>query len=274
MYRIIACDLDETLLDSAHAIPERNRKAIQKASDQGVWFVCSTGRPYNSVIDTLEELGLNKEGQYILSFNGGMITEAVTERVLHYEHLDFERARAIYDFARARHVPLHVYIRDHVYIIDCDEDEWNYIGGRMSNVNCDEPSLDFLEGQDIIKMLFVNRDKAVLEDLQKQMGPLCDGLDVSFSSNRYMEFNPQGVNKGAGLRQLAQALEVDMSQTIAIGDNINDLPMIQAAAIGAGVANSNPAILPDCQYVCTSDNDHGAVGEVIERFVLNQADQD
>ena len=93
-------------------------------------------------------------------------------------------------------------------------------------------------------------------------------MDVSYSSNRFIEFNHTGVNKGTGLMSLAGMLGVKTEETIAIGDNFNDLSMIKAAGLGVGVANSIEGIKKDCDYITKASNDEGAVAEVIEKFIL------
>ena len=93
-------------------------------------------------------------------------------------------------------------------------------------------------------------------------------MDVSYSSNRYIEFNHKGVNKGAGLKKLADLLHIDIQDTIAIGDNYNDLSMIKDAGLGVGVQNAAPGIKTDCDYITTATCEEGAVCEVIEKFVL------
>lgn len=76
MYKIIVCDLDETLISKDRTISQENIQAIRQATEKGVIFVPCTGRGYNSVHNTTKELGLyGKEGQYVISYNGGAITE-------------------------------------------------------------------------------------------------------------------------------------------------------------------------------------------------------
>ena len=91
---------------------------------------------------------------------------------------------------------------------------------------------------------------------------------MSYSSNRYLEFNARGVNKGAGLMRLADMLGVPREQTIAIGDNYNDLSMVEAAGLGVLMANAPEELKPRADYVTHDDNDAGGVAEVIEKFVL------
>ena len=87
--------------------------------------------------------------------------------------------------------------------------------------------IDFLKGQEIVKVLYMNTDYDYLKKIEDDLKDITGDLDVSYSSNRYIEFNHQGVNKGQGLKKLADILGVDIKETIAIGDNFNDLSMIK-----------------------------------------------
>lgn len=85
MYKIIACDLDETLIRQDRTISKEDKEAIKKAKELGVKFVPATGRGYNTVDGTLKELGLyEEEGQYVISYNGGAITENKENKLLHF----------------------------------------------------------------------------------------------------------------------------------------------------------------------------------------------
>ena len=97
---------------------------------------------------------------------------------------------------------------------------------------------------------------------------LWDLLDVSYSSNRYIEFNHQGVNKGQGLKKLADILGVDIKDTIAIGDNFNDLSMIKVAGLGVGVQNTVENMKKECDVITKATNNENAVAEVISKYIL------
>ena len=131
-----------------------------------------------------------------------------------------------------------------------------------------DQNLDFLKGQEIVKVLYTNTDFEYLQSIDRDLKDITYDMDVSYSSNRYIEFNHKGVNKGAGLKKLANLLHIDIQDTIAIGDNYNDLSMIKDAGLGVGVQNAAPGIKPDCDYITMATCEEGAVCEVIEKFVL------
>lgn len=269
MYKIVVSDLDETLLNSEKRVTEENLRAIRAVREMGVKFAPASGRGFRSMEKTLKELDLyDREQEYVISFNGGAITENRGNRVLHYQALPFAEAAELYRRGLQYDVCIHAYTIDTVYVYNFVPWERDFLAGRMAVVETDKRSLDFLKGQDIIKCLYMNTDHAYLEEIARDLSGLTGDMDVSYSSNRYLEFNPQGVNKGSGLRKLAELLGVDMKDTIAIGDNYNDLSMIQAAGLGVGVQNTVEELKPLCDYVTAADYNHSAVAEVLRRFIL------
>ncbi len=273
MYRLIAADLDETLLDSGHHVPERVRAAISAARRLGARFVPATGRPFASVAGTLDELGLlGAPGEYVLSFNGGVITENSRSKPLTSCGLDPQRAEGLYAFGARHGFCMHLYTLDHVYVRNYLPEERAYIGGRMNIVETDEKDLGFLAqtGEHVVKLLFMSLDMDLLHSTADHLAGLglTEGLEVVYSSNRYLEFNAPGVSKGIGLLELARMLGIPPEETMAIGDSSNDIPMIRAAGLGVAVANATDETKAAADYVCRENNDVGGVAEAIERFVL------
>lgn len=274
MYKLIACDLDETLLGTGGVLPEANVDAIVRARKAGVKFVPASGRGYRSMDKMLKDLGVwDLPEEYVISFNGGAVTENKDSRLLHFQGLPYDLACRLFERGLDYDVCIHVYTRDKVYVFRLNEDEKNYVGGRMEIIECSEKNLDFLKGQTIVKVLFENTDVPYLEQIASEMEDLTGPLDVSYSSNRYLEFNQGGVNKGSGLKFLAEYLGCSLDECIAIGDNSNDLSMIQEAGMGVGVKNSAEAIKPFCNYITQADNNHGAVAEVIDKFIFGKDPQ-
>lgn len=269
-YKIIACDMDETLLSSDASICRRNIEAIAKAKAQGVKFVPCTGRGFRSVEGVLKTLNLFDEaGQYVIGFNGASITENKGHRSLFWDPIPFDLADRIYRKSASYGLCMHIYTRDTVYISDVTPDEEDFLRGRMAYVPTAEKTLDFLRGkEEVCKLIIMNTDYSRLQEIHAEMMPLLDDITVSFSSNRYIEFMHKGVTKGVALLKLAAMLGVQPEETMAIGDNINDIEMLQAAGLSVGVHNLNPLIRQYCNVVTNATNNDGAVGEAIETFVL------
>lgn len=273
MIRLIASDLDETLLDDAHHVPQRVRDAVAAARRLGVRFVPATGRPFRSVEVTLAELGLlGATDEYVLSFNGGVLTENSQMRPLTSCSLPRRRAEALYEYGVSHGLCMHVNTLDPVFLYNYVPEERAYIEGRMNIVETDAPTLDALydAGHVVVKLIYMSLDMGLLRSAQDELDAagLTEGLDVCYSGNRYLECNAPGVNKGAGLMGLARRLGIPREEVMAIGDNSNDVPMIEAAGVGVAVANATDEAKAAADYVCEADNNAGAVAEAIERFVL------
>ena len=268
-YKIIACDLDETLLGPDRRVSPGNRDAIRRAREKGVRFVPATGRGFSSVQGVLRELGLyDMPGEYVLSYNGGAITENRGNRLLRFDGLSFAQAEALFRRGLEYDVCIHVYTREKVYVYAMTPNEEEHLRGRMAVETLETPNIEFLREEPIGKVLYNHTDLAYLGRIEGEIKDLTGELEVSYSSARYIEFNPRGVSKGNGLRRLAALLGVAREDTIAIGDNINDRSMILAAGLGVGVQNAVEEIRPCCDYITSAAYDQDAVAEVIEKFVL------
>ncbi len=269
MIKIIASDLDETLLGHTRSVSEKNRKAILAAAGAGVKFVPATGRGYRTVGKTLAEIGLlDKPEEYVISFNGAAITENAGSRLLKFDGLPFARVNELFRRGQEYGFCMHIYTRDTVYVYRYDDEDRAYVTGRMEVVEMKEDSIDFLKDEPLAKILYARADMDYLRKVREEVRDISDGLDVSFSSGRYLEFNRGGVNKGAGLLWLADYLGVAREETMALGDSTNDLTMLEAAGIGVGVANASEDVRAVCDVITDHTCEEDAVAEAIERFVL------
>lgn len=274
VYRLVASDMDETFLDSNHAIPPTNLRALRRMRELGVLFVPSSGRWYSSIMDNFPgEARELLEGSYVLSYNGGFINRVGDPEPLTTCGLSRTCAEELYARGRELGLAMHINVADgHVFVPDADDDERAYLASisGVTHVNSkDHPDLSFLEGRDIVKILYVNRDFDALQELGASLAPVAErlGVEVTFSSKRYLEFMPAGVNKGTGLARLAKMLEIPLSEVIAVGDSANDLSMIQAAGLGVGVANVTDDVHPSCDVVLNTTGMDGAFEELVERFL-------
>ena len=267
MYRIIATDLDETMLNDDHEVSTKDIETINKLADRGVKFVLATGRGYNSTFELQKRIGLfGRKNEYVISFNGGIVTDNYNNEAIYRRGMSFDQASALFAEGLRRGLCTHVYTEDKVYIVNYYDEEKRYTHGRMPITEVFWDSLEPIRGQQIIKTLFMDSNVSNLEKVEKEIKDLTEGLAISYSSNRYLEFNNRNANKGIGLQKLAELLNVPIEETIAVGDNINDLAMIKTAGMGIGVRNSNPLIIPDCDLILDATNNDDPITEIYNRF--------
>ena len=128
--------------------------------------------------------------------------------------------------------------------------------------------------EQIIRIIYSNQNMDYLKQIKKDFESLSinNELDIFFSSGRYMELNPKGMNKGFAIKWLSNYLNIDIKDTIAIGDNYNDISMIQEAGLGCCVSSAHEDVKKVSDYICKKDFFEGSVKEVIEKFILKKSD--
>lgn len=274
MYKLVATDMDETFLDHDHQIPEANIRAMQRMKELGVLFVPSSGRWYSSIMDNFAHLDpALLEGSYVISYNGGFINRVGDPNPLTSCGIGRACAEELYALGRELGKCMHVNVADgHVFVCDAPEAERTYlekISGVTHFSSAEHTDLSFLDSRDIVKLIFMDPDFEGLQQLGRELEPMAQrlGVEITFSSKRYLEFMPAGIDKGYGLKKLAEMLGTPMDQVIGVGDSANDLAMIKAAGLGVGVANVTDDVRPYCDIVLESTGDDGAFEELVEKYL-------
>ncbi|MBE6469176.1 MAG: HAD family phosphatase [Coriobacteriaceae bacterium] len=276
MYRLIASDMDETFLDAEHRIPEVNIRAIRRAREHGVLFVPSSGRAYASIMHSIGAIDpALMEGSFVISFNGGFINRYGDPEPFASCGLTSAVAARLYEDGLRRGLCVLLNMPDGtVHIVDAPESERRYVRAYRGIELKDSASHRTFESLRLptapVKVCYMSDDFEGLKRLGERLAPAFFelGVEPTFSSGRYMELMPAGINKGAGLLRLAEILGIAPEQTIAVGDSANDLAMIEAAGLGVGVANVTDDVRPFCDAVLRASADDGAIAEVVERFIL------
>ncbi|MDM8245605.1 Cof-type HAD-IIB family hydrolase [Collinsella tanakaei] len=273
MYRLIASDMDETFLGEGHIVPPANVAALERLRELGVLFVPSSGRPYRSIMASLADIDpALLAGSYVISYNGGFINRYGDETPLLRTVMDRDVLRWLYDYAVERRICMHVYTESGRILTQFVNDvERSYIENLsdIEELPDDADAIGAAGGEEFPKIIFMDPDFSKMKALGAKLRPELDPalVDITYSSNRYVEFVPHDVNKGTGLAHLAELLGIDMADTIGIGDSENDLAMIQAAGLGVGVANVSDGTRPFCDMVLDTTADDGALPELLKRVI-------
>ena len=169
-YKLIACDLDETLLNDEHLVGAKNVAAIKRAREEyGVKFVPATGRGFMQIQPELKELQLyDLEGEYVISFNGGALTENKNNRIIEFKGLEFSKMKEIFEAGLNFDVCIHVYTPDNLYVFNLSESERQRIKNqKLEAVYPEVNSVDFLKDTPISKILYQNVDVPYLMSLEE-----------------------------------------------------------------------------------------------------------
>ena len=272
MYRLVASDMDETFLNDRHRVPEVNKHALERMRELGVLFVPSSGRPYQSIVNTLAELDRSLlEGSYVISYNGGFINRFGDPEPLRSMTIDRPSVEVLYAWGVEHRKAMHVYTASGTAFTQfLPAEEREYLSCFSGIVELDDAvhTLDFADSN-LVKIIFMDLDCAACHRIGDELSTLLDPTKVSvtYSSSRYVEFVPAGMDKGAGLKHLAELLGIPIAETIGVGDSTNDLAMIQAAGLGVGVANVTDDVRPYCDIVLETTGAAGAFPELVERVL-------
>lgn len=265
-YRLIAVDLDDTLLTDDLSVTEPTRRAMAEAIAQGAHLTIATGRMFDSAQRIARQIGLNVP---IITYQGSLIKNLLDEQVLYERSVPAGVAARIYDYCLANGLHLQTYVNDKLYAAEENERLLKYAAQSKIpyTIEADFKRAIAREGQ--TKLLAIDepaRLDALLPELKRLFG---DEIHVTKSKPNYVEFTHLEGTKGHALRFLAAHYGIPIEETIGIGDAMNDHEMIEAAGLGVAMANAVPALKEIADYVTLSNNEDG-VKHVLDKFVLNK----
>lgn len=270
--KMIFLDLDGTLLDDGKNLPKENRDAMEAALAMGHKVIVCTGRPLSSAVKLLPELGLDKPDCYAITFNGGLIYDAGQKKAIYQKTLPLDQVKYVFEKAyEYGRIHIQTYTEES-FICERDTKESRYY---EKNIQADRKVVkdifEELKGQEPCKVLAIayDFDRKHIEGFRDSLMDYAKGkMDVCFSCYEYLEFMPEGINKGNAIRWMSKFLSIPMENTIAVGDAENDITMIKTAAVGAVMKNAGDEMKQYGNYITRKDNNEGGVAEVINKFML------
>lgn len=267
MYKLILADLDFTLLDDNRNVSRETLEAVKKIQKAGVEFGICSGRSFMSLKRFTEMFNINKIGNLCICYNGSVIYEPYDNNIISQIKIKMDYAIEILSFLRNYDVDIIIYDTDKVMAEKLTPRVEEYM--RISVL---EPIIfnkfeDYIKG-DITKILIKgnNEDlKKIEEEFLKN--ELSKKVLSFFSSKDLFEFNPLGVDKGNGVIKLSEYTGIPLSDIITIGDNYNDISMIEKAGLGVAVANANDDVKKIADYVTKATNNQCVMEEIYEMFI-------
>lgn len=292
MYKMVVIDIDGTLLTSQGKITDKTKEALVKAQEQGMIVVLASGRIANSTINYARNIGLNS---YAISGNGSVITDIQSEEMIYTNCMSNRVTQLIVDICKENSISFNVYTLNEILT---EKIEYNILFYSMQNrelveekktkINiCDDLSRAIKEKADnnVSKITICDKDESIFKSIIRKLRTIngIEILDVSHSSHKvidvgsqkvdvdyyYTEVSKANVDKWNAIKFLADKLEINYEDVICIGDNANDIKMIENCGLGVFLDNAAPVYKEKAKYVAPSNDDDGIV-DVLEKYVFNK----
>ncbi|RHW53410.1 HAD family phosphatase [Lactobacillus bombicola] len=270
MIRLVAIDVDDTLLNSHGVLLESTKTVIKRAISQQVKVVLCSGRPLAGVKHFLAELGITTDNQYVITFNGAVI-ESVTGKKLAESGLEFSIYKEIDRYSNKHDIAYNIVDADSQIITSNHNVSWVTVVQAWENragLLIRTPT-ELGETAQVIKAVFAD-EKDKLDQVEKEIIKKFGQKNyVVRAADNFLEVMHQDVNKGNALKILSKKLNISANEIMAIGDERNDIPMFNFAGISVVMANGSAAAKEYADYV-TESNDENGIEQAFNKFVLSK----
>ncbi|MFS1663542.1 sugar-phosphatase [Streptococcus sp. zg-JUN1979] len=265
--KLVAVDIDGTLLTSDRRITKDVYDAIQESKAQGVKVVIATGRPIAGVKQLLNDLNLRDEGDYVITFNGGLVQDTATGQDIISETLSYDDYLDLELLSRKLGVHMHAITKDGIYTANRNIGKYTVHEAQLVGMPVFYRTPEEMRNKAIIKMMFIDEPSVLDAAIAQIPESYKERFNLVKSTPFYLELLPKTVSKGAALLHLAEKMGLEHSQTMAIGDEENDRAMLETVANPVVMENGNPELKKIAKYI-TKSNEESGVAYALRNWVL------
>lgn len=268
--KLIAIDLDGTLLTSGNDISTETLKTLQQVHNQGIKIVLASGRPLSGVMPYEKKLGLNGDHEYAIVFNGAVV-QNLAGKVLASQEMDYRDFNLMLRLQRLAHVNLHFETTECFWTLDRDLSVQMQINAALTNND-----LRVRERKEIPQSFTFNKVGFTCDQNSDQIEKLWNSIpdwafqsyDIVRSLDNCIELNAIGASKGNAVMELAARLKINQNEVMVFGDQGNDLSMFENPEFKKiAMGNAIETIKTRADFV-TDDNDHNGIAKALKKFVI------
>ena len=290
MYKLVAIDLDGTMLNHYGEISEKTKEIVKRCVEKGIKIVPASGRPIDSIKTIAEELGVN---DYFIAGNGALVYDIQKNEMIYENYIKKEKILEIIKICEENSIAYNVYTDKVILTTNLKFNVLYYYKenlkkeeNKRTNISIVENMYEYvknIEKEKILKITICDENDSIFHSIIKKVREIngIDVLDISHMSKKmiqqgteevpveyfYTEISASDVNKWNAIKFLMEKLEIKEEEIIAIGDNINDKKMIENAGLGVAMKGSTPEIIEVAKEI-TDTNDNDGVAKILERYVL------
>ncbi|WP_373897668.1 sugar-phosphatase [Haloimpatiens sp. FM7315] len=267
MFKLLALDMDGTLLKEDKTISDITYNAIQAAKSKGIKVVLATGRPVKGIQRYLDQLDLTNEGDCSVAFNGALVQENRDGEVICSDTLAMEDLKFLYSLSKTLDVNIHFLTTEEC--ITPKLNEYSELEAKMNQIPLKVMDFDNLPSDiTIVKVMMIDKEDILSKAIEQLPEEVYEKYTVLRSMPFFLEFLNKNANKGEGVKKLAEKFGIDKNEVICIGDAENDIHMVNYAGLGVAMKNSMPILKKKANYITLSNEEDG-VAHVIDKFILN-----
>lgn len=268
MYKLIAIDMDGTLLNDRHEVPEDVKYTLSEAKKQGIKIVLCSGRPIGGIQSYIKALNLNQEGDFAIAYNGALVQDTHTNEVVAELSLGHADLVKLYELSMELKTPMHFFDTKGVYTPNADISDYTVLEAYLSEIPLGYRQVsDIPTNISIPKIMFVNHPDKLNRTIEELPKSLNKQYTIVQSAPYFLEFVHPSASKGNAVKMLAEQLGIKQEETMTIGDNGNDLSMIRYAGCGVAMGNAIPEVKAAADFQTRSNNESG-VAYAIKKLAL------
>lgn len=290
MYKLVAIDLDGTMLNSYGIVTENTKKVIKETIERGTEVIIASGRPIDSIKTIAKEIGSNK---YFIAGNGALIYDMQKEKVVYEKYLNKQKVLEIIKICEENSIAYNVYTDKTILatslkynVLYYHKENLKKEENKKTNISIVENMYEYVKNmqeEKFLKITVCDGSKSVFKSIIRKLRKIDDieVLDVSHMSRKlirqgteelpieyyYTEISLANVDKWNAIEFLIEKMEISKEEVVTIGDNINDKKMIENAGLGVAMGKSTPHVLEVANYITKTNNEEG-VAEAIQKFCL------
>lgn len=269
--KMIFSDLDGTLFNREHTITEHTREVILDILNRGHRFILCSGRPLSNMLRIKEQIGLDTPGLYLIAYNGAVIYDCDAKKTIYDKKMSYDMVRRVFALSREWNLHCHTYQGDTVLSPADDAELQAYLGPVTMEYTIigDADPASVLQTEPYKVLVIHLTDHAYLnafrEYAAKQLGR---EATIFFSNPRYLEFLHPDASKGKAVTYLLSHTKTAREDSIAFGDEQNDISMLEAAGIGVGMCNGTEEVRRIADRISRYDCDRDGVADMIRELLL------
>lgn len=288
MYKLVAIDLDGTMLNSYGIVTENTKEQIQKIIEKGIDVIIASGRPIDSIKTIANEIGSKK---YFIAGNGALIYDIQKDEILYENYLNKEKVLEIIKMCEENSISYNVYTDKTILstalkynVLYYYKENLKKPENKQTHINIVENMYEYINkiNEDkFLKITICDDNKSVFKSIIRKLNEIdnIEVLDVSHMSRKviqqgteeipieyyYTEISAKNVDKWYALKFLMSKLNIKKEEIVTIGDNINDKKMIEEAGLGVAMGQSAPLIKAVADYITDSNEEEG-VAKILEKI--------